>query len=556
MPRTPLPTPTATPTASLSAGASPLPLPADAKTPYWPLGDDGHGSGGGGGGATALFSELGSNLARAFWPRFEPQSAGSAPLPPDWALDEGWITEVSIARAGAAYPFSRESLAQSFAPPSDAGTAAAWLATLDALDGGQHVKVTVIGGSMTSGNECCCREPCSPCSWASQLEAWLHLARPRWNVTVLNYGMGGTYDGWLTMLIEPADVFIIDTSVNTIQAGQSGMNKILAVSSIERIYDALLWRLLHMTAPALGGPPALLYLSTIATFHQKDHFVEQEAEVARYYGLAAASYRSAMGWDENVRPSDAELRFFWSRCNNIEDGDAFMPHPRKVTHELVSDVVKYAFLRLLSRRSGAAAVAVDYLRSPRASGRPPKTGYSSVGRPCASEPGGPLTALSPRVGFAPAAPPARGWRLYEDRPRKPGWIAGGIDAGGITFDVAFGEQPRLEISYLLSYTGMGAFNASVAIGPCTYAYLVNASYDPHETVRYSITQVAFLGKLPPPAAVVLGDFPAPACEPGPGGADCTHPCAPVNGRHYPLTITPVWASATGGKVKILGVTSC
>ena len=458
-----------------------------------------------------------------------------------WRRDDGWAADVSLLRGDAEYPFSLADLAQAVALPSDASAAAAWLAAFDALDAGAPVRVTVIGGSMTYGIQCCCPEG-PRCAWPSKLEAWLHFIRPRWNVSVLNYGMGGTYDAWLTMLIEPADIFIIDTSVNIAQASVAA----------GRVYDALLWRLLHMTAPALSGPPALLCLSTLAHFDHTDN-VEREAEVARYYGLATASYRHAMGWaNASSRPSAAERHFFWA--DNTKPRGEYGTHPREITHELVSDVVKYAFLRLLSRRS--AGGSSEYLSLPRAGGRPPMTGFKSVGRTCVSEPGGPLTALSPRLGFAPATPPAPGWRLYEDRPRKPGWIAdAAATTGVIVFNVAFGAQPRLEIAFLLSYVGMGAFNASLAIGPCSYSYRVNASYDPHWTVRYSITQVAFLGALPPPAAVVLGDFPAPACEPT-AAPHCVHPCSPEVGRTYPLTITPAWASATGGKVKLLSIMSC
>ena len=456
---------------------------ADAETRYWPLISSGdNGSPGPG----ELLLKLGSSLGVAFWPQSALEQSSGMEGGAQWRRDEGWVADVSPLRGDVEYPFSLADLAQAVVLPSDASAAAAWLAALDALDAGAPVRGTVIGGSMTYGIQSCCSmtygiQCCCPegprCAWPSKLEAWLHLIRPRWNVSVLNYGMGGTYDGWLTMLIEPADIFMIDTSVNMRQAS----------AAAGRVYDALLWRLLHMTAPALSGPPALLCLSTLANFDDTD-IVEREAEVARYYGLATASYRHAIGWaDASSRPSAAERHFFWA--DNSKPMGEYGTHPREITHELMSDVVKYAFLRLLSRRSSGGSSA--HLSLPRAGGRPPMTGYKSVGRTCASEPGGPLTALSPRLGFAPATPPAPGWRLYEDRPRKPGWIAdAAVTKGGIVFDVAFGAQPRLEIAFLLSYVGMGAFNASLAIGPCTHSYLVNASYDPHWTVRYSITQVA------------------------------------------------------------------
>eukprot|EP00931_Biecheleriopsis_adriatica_P057041 TRINITY_DN33829_c0_g1_i2.p1 TRINITY_DN33829_c0_g1~~TRINITY_DN33829_c0_g1_i2.p1 ORF type:complete len:367 (+),score=36.99 TRINITY_DN33829_c0_g1_i2:79-1179(+) len=51
------------------------------------------------------------------------------------------------------------------------------------------------------------------------------------------------------------------------------------------------------------------------------------------------------------------------------------------------------------------------------------------------------------------------WRLYEDRPRKPGWITEGAGTGWITFPVIFGKTPKLIVSYLRSYEGLGAVEA-------------------------------------------------------------------------------------------------
>ena len=42
---------------------------------------------------------------------------------------------------------------------------------------------------------------------------------------------------------------------------------------------------------------------------------------------------------------------------------------------------------------------------------------------------------------------AGNWTLYEDRPNKPGWISNELNSV-ITFNLKFGEQPRLSINYL------------------------------------------------------------------------------------------------------------
>ena len=55
----------------------------------------------------------------------------------------------------------------------------------------------------------------------------------------------------------------------------------------------------------------------------------------------------------------------------------------------------------------------------------------------------------------PTAIRASGWDLVEDRANKPGWVASS-PASWIEFDVRFGAHPRLAITYLQSYAGLGA----------------------------------------------------------------------------------------------------
>lgn len=63
--------------------------------------------------------------------------------------------------------------------------------------------------------------------------------------------------------------------------------------------------------------------------------------------------------------------------------------------------------------------------------------------------------ISPNISV-----PRGEWRLYEDRPGKPGWISSGPNGSTITFDVTFGARPRLTLSWMLGYAGLGR----VAVG--------------------------------------------------------------------------------------------
>ena len=61
---------------------------------------------------------------------------------------------------------------------------------------------------------------------------------------------------------------------------------------------------------------------------------------------------------------------------------------------------------------------------------------------------------------SPMPPAGHGWRCYEDRPGKLGWVAAGAAAstGALTFEASPIELPaggKLTVAYLRSYEGMG-----------------------------------------------------------------------------------------------------
>ncbi|CAE8590877.1 unnamed protein product [Polarella glacialis] len=74
------------------------------------------------------------------------------------------------------------------------------------------------------------------------------------------------------------------------------------------------------------------------------------------------------------------------------------------------------------------------------------------------------------------------WSLYEDRPGKPGWIS--LKAGSqMDFEVSFGEQPQIAITYLRSYDGTGAAEMKLS-GPGGRAGL-NCKWDLHYSESYT-----------------------------------------------------------------------
>lgn len=84
------------------------------------------------------------------------------------------------------------------------------------LPAGEHVRLTAVGASITSG--------AGGCTWvgtrtnwsgyAPQFEDWLRAAFPRADASVHNAGMAGTFSGVFSQcfdtLIPPADIYILE----------------------------------------------------------------------------------------------------------------------------------------------------------------------------------------------------------------------------------------------------------------------------------------------------------------------------------------------------------
>jgi len=284
--------------------------------------------------------------------------------------------------------------------------------------------------------------------------------------------------------------------------------------------------------------------------------------VARHYrSVPVASYRDAV-WPVHGAPP-ADLSRLWGHGN----------HPLKLPHEFVADVVKHALLALLARRLPPGACPA---RAPPPSA--PATDLRTVAASCVTRPGGPLASYSarwPTDAYAPLAEPAPGsaaWRLYEDVPRKPGWIASGAAPAALVFRLPFSAaSPRLEIFFLRSYLGTccicAGWNASqpgmgvarITIdtggggekpGACAATYEVDARIPQ----CLSVANVATVGAVDVSApaggarrldllenSLSLGQFPA---------------CALRDGQLVDVRIEAGVVDGASGKFKVLAIASC
>lgn len=490
-----------------------------------------------------------SGLESAFWPPAGAESGlggGYGPGNARWRA----------AHSGR-YPLTAAACERSFQPA--AAGACEWPRVWAALEAGAPVRVLVLGGSMTYGVACAANETLSnqPCAWPSEVDYWLHAAFSRWNLTLVNGAHGGVAAGAFARdpSLPTADVYIVDTVVNDLNEADRDS----ALSG----YEMLLWRLLH--ARGLGGRrPALLQLATFTTGRGLGDWAwaDTVTNYTRHYGLPQASYRDAV-WPVFGSPEDDLLSFWWSPLEAFN-----FNHPAKRTHEMVADIVKYA---LLAQREHSMQVVASGSCNTAEAEDPPLRPFAGVEASCEASPSGPLASYAanwPTPAFAPTSS-TPSWQLYEDVPRKPGWITLG-EPGTLTFTLPFSHaHPLLEITYLVSYTGggscagwdasppgMGAVRVVVELGRnCSLTAVIDGRAP--ETC-HSVPHVAVIGSSAAAAAVTrwrrtqsalhLGDFPI--------SGECAGSIAEGEVYAVRFEMGSSIPGARSGKWKLLAVSSC
>ena len=479
-----------------------------------------------------------------------------------------WRSHHWVAGTQGVYPLTLSDIRRSFIP----GRSCSFANFFEVMEGGRELTMVVLGGSMTAGAEC----NGELCTWAAQVGQWIGVARPQWRLKFANWASGGLdAAAWAARSDFPlADAYIVDVAVNA---------QGLALASVAKNMDALLWRLAHLVAPSLdGAPPAVLLVETFRTcgrdkaepgsVWQGDYhdcsghcsatdqvfsgtnlhrtgicgdwwrIADAEAIVGRHYGVPIVMYRDAV-WPLLNAPGP-DVRLAW-------DG---LSHPSRVTHELVADLVKYALLRLEAERAVNAAGFSCFPDTHIA----PYTGFASVGAGCAFRARGPLTQVGTIGGNANAntsklATFSGGWRYFEDAPRKPGWIVEEGNPGSIRFYVHLSASaPRLEVTFLRSYASVGTAGLKLTIGPCSWDWeLEGRSID-----RYSLPYVLGIGG---PAELA---FVSERYRNVPFPFSSNPACVPADGVLYSVDVVfpygsqPVQEGGGALKFKLIAISSC
>ena len=403
----------------------------------------------------------------------------------------------------AAYPLTPADFRTSFHHDEHAGCAfrevASRLATTSSSSSSDYaasaVKISVIGGSWTAGNHCGDKElgGKKACAWPARLERLLH-ADGYTNFRVNNAAVPAwAYSNWIESGqlwgLAQSDIVIVDLNVNAQRYITHALDvqhdldellfllltarpelPVLAVNSFRVCTNARECNM-HCSAEEQGSV-SVTFAEDNATFSTGwcDYWwkiADLEAPIFRHYGISTASYRDAV-WADLPRPNP-NLPCFW---NGNSHGDA-------VSHILVSDVVHHALTRTL-----ALAAAATPQGCPPPTNRTPFHPHLLL-TSCSARWKKPLTHLStesPKL-FTPLFH-TDNWEFRDDAShggaadtaKKLGWIFAGAEENSIAFRVSVSAVPRVEITFLQTYEGIGLAVAELyAASASDYDYATSST---------------------------------------------------------------------------------
>lgn len=165
---------------------------------------------------------------------------------------------------------------------------------------GEHVRITAVGASITSGagGREWERTRTNWPGYVSQFADWLRAAFPRANATVHNAGMAGTFSGVFAQcfdtLIPPADIYILEqTTFDGTEPERCYCKDHYVNTPVQLGIERLIRRMLKQP-----HQPAIIMLNTFGfRFPNREVYqrsLENQVQVmAQFYGLPVASLRAA-----------------------------------------------------------------------------------------------------------------------------------------------------------------------------------------------------------------------------------------------------------------------
>eukprot|EP00747_Dinoflagellata_sp_TGD_P179313 gnl/TRDRNA2_/TRDRNA2_29928_c0_seq1.p1 gnl/TRDRNA2_/TRDRNA2_29928_c0~~gnl/TRDRNA2_/TRDRNA2_29928_c0_seq1.p1 ORF type:complete len:498 (-),score=14.33 gnl/TRDRNA2_/TRDRNA2_29928_c0_seq1:22-1470(-) len=389
----------------------------------------------------------------------------------DGSLDEIFSHET--------YPFSKHELETL---PVEESWSMQLLPIMHKMARGKAVNILVLGGSETAGIECGRHMSngraltFKECAWSGRL---LDILQSQFNnsaISLTNMAHGGTTTSvvlsGIGLLLQSLgshfaahiDMIILDTLVNDAYESKGwgssrnsdwGGHKIVSVS-----YEALVLALHDMV------PQAMIF-SVLAGCPVCAKMRSAQSHVARHYQLGLLDYSSLV-------ESKHDRRLWLSDISP----NTTTAHPGSKSHQLIADVITGVWNKAFSAASHNGHLAPF----------PTTTMWSAADLRAMPSCRNTLSGISAYQAIKHSAAPrpriVDGWRLFEDRPGKPGWISETSDSR-MRIRLQFGKDPLLAVTFLRSYEGLG--DAELLMNG-HHANLKGLWEDDHERVSQSYVQ--------------------------------------------------------------------
>ena len=340
------------------------------------------------------------------------------------------------------------------------------------LASGQTARLQVYGGSMTFGEGCCprknrtCLSKRTSCSWSTDFVHRLRQAFPSSSVELDLHARGGcdAACSLQEMAMTQASASVAPDWI-LLDFGQNGWGR---RSTMEQFI-----RLIHLFLP----------LTLVTIVFTKDILpdpkplrckrcsdgLQQLMQIALHYGpygVSLLSYDLAMQQYAKKSGENA-MELMWPTINFNE-----RHHPAWSTHALFADMLVSwcnEQLPLLERapavsRSRLAQLTPQLRKNPSLHSddewiRPTHPALTLATLEICIMPLTAHIARSPNPE-SPEMSSHKEWRLYEDRPAKPGWITNGTDEQ-LTFNMNISARPKIIVQYLRSYENVGQAEMSI-----------------------------------------------------------------------------------------------
>ena len=357
---------------------------------------------------------------------------------------------------------------------------------------GRPVKVTVVGGSMTGGGNCAPRnqQDRNPsCSWPGQLKELVHRrygSRVQINVAA----RAATSLDWSISMISnlvprDSDIVIVDYVQND---DRPALDDLFDSNHIDVQVSVATERWLRKFKEYFGSKPlpVLIFFlsypppgfSTTPAFRSMwrdrarsgvmrkvmwDHYLNY-AQVLHHYGVPYVTLQSVT-WSRG--PAEMPTPGLWKSTHNGQ----IDKHPDWTVHKACADTVFHALQVLesdsLAPPSSAANAIATNTMAPQTGDAWPSENETfwpkeKLGKSGACS--GYMSFISAEFESSGPLQPPNGWRRYEDRPGKPGWIAEGnaTKAAEVDFVVRCGDKRTIGIEYMQSYEGMGQVDVTIS----------------------------------------------------------------------------------------------